>query len=219
MRQRHLPYFARIFGLVVPLTLAVSTMAQAQGNSYGMEQHTPGPPGGWAPEQHTPGPPGQNNGSSFQQQQNNSWAQQQANNQRMQTEALSQQAQQGTSPQVQQYERWKKEWYQQHPNEPLPILPVLEKMHHGEIIQNMNNGFAQMRQRRQEELQHEYQMARHHQEQINVAQHVTWSAAQWKNWDGEYDHQKQQEAQDYLNAIKQSGEMQREEWRRQSGVY
>jgi hypothetical protein len=92
-------------------------------------------------------------------------------------------------------------------------------MHRGEIMQNMNNGFAQMRQRRQEQLQQEHQMARQHQEQMNVAQHVTWSAAQWKNWDGEYDRQKQQEAQDYLNAIKQSGEMQREEWRRQGGVY
>ena len=217
MRKRPLLYLARIFGLVAPLTLAVA-MAQAQSNSYPMEQHTPGPPGGWAPEQHVPGPPGQNNGYS-QQQQNNSWAQQQANNQRMQAAAMAQQAQQGLSPQVQQSERWKQEWYQQHPNEPLPSFGVLEKMHRGEIIQNMNNGFAQMRQRRQAELQHEYQMAKEHQKQINDTQHVTWTAAQWKNWDVEYDRQKQQQAQDYLNAIKQSGEMQREEWRRQGGVF
>ena len=219
MRKRLPSYLlARIFALVAPLTLAVSTTALAQSNSYPMEQHTPGPPGGWAPEQHIPGPPGQNN-SSFQQQQNNSWAQQQANNQRMQAAAMAQQAQQAPRPQVQQYERWKQEWYQQHPNEPLPILPVLEKMHHGEIIQNMNNDFALMRQRRQAELQHEYQLSKQHQEQINAAQHVTWTAAQWKNWDREYDQQKRQEAQDYLNAIKQAGEMQREEWRRESGVY
>jgi len=219
MRKRLLSYLARIFGLVAPLALAVSTMAQAQSNSYPMEQHTPGPPRGWAPEQHIPGPPGQNNGSFQQQQQNNSWAQQQTNNQRMQAAARAQQAQQSPSPQVLQYERWKQEWYQQHPNEPLPILPVLEKMHRGEIIQNMNNDFAQMRQRRQAELQHEYQVSRQHQEQINAAQHVTWTPAQWKNWDSEYDRQKQQQAQDYLNAIKQAGEMQREEWRRQGGAF
>ena len=97
-------------------------------------------------------------------------------------------------------------------------MGILEKMHRGEIIQNMNNDFAQMRQRRQAELQHEYQMSRQHQEHINAAQHVTWTAAQWKNWDNEYDRQKQQQAQDYLNAIKQAGEMQREEWRREAGL-
>ena len=107
----------------------------------------------------------------------------------MQAAAMAQQAQQAPRPQVQQYERWKQEWYQQHPNEPLPIFPVLEKMHHGEIIQNMNNDFALMRQRRQAELQHEYQLSKQHQEQINAAQHVTWTAAQWKNWDREYDQQ------------------------------
>jgi len=76
-----------------------------------------------------------------------------------------------------------------------------------------------MRQRRQAELQHEYQLSRQRQEQINAGQHVTWTAAQWKNWDSEYDRQKQQQAQDYLNNIKKAGEMQREEWRRQSGLY
>jgi hypothetical protein len=219
MKRRLLSYPARIFGLIAPLALAMSTVAQAQNNPYQMEQHTPGPPGGWAPEQHIPGPPGQINGSFQQQQQSNSWAQQQADNQRMQAAALAQQAQQAPSPQVQQYERWKQEWYQQHPNEPLPIMPVLEKMHRGEIIQNMNNGFAQMRQRRQEELQRNYQMSKQHQEQINASQHVTWTAAQWKNWDTEYDRQQQQQAQDYLDNIKKAGEMQREEWRHQNGVY
>jgi hypothetical protein len=135
----------------------------------------------------------------------------------MQAAAQAQQAQQGPSPQVQQYERWKQQWYQQHPNEPLPILPVLEKMHRGEIIQNMDNGFAQMRQRRQEELQRNYQMSKQHQEQINASQHVTWTAAQWKNWDGEYNNEQKQHAQDYLNSLKEIGEMQREEWRRENG--
>jgi hypothetical protein len=218
MRQNQLSCLALIFAMVAPLTLAVSPVAQAQGAFFGTGRTTPGRPGVLSSEQLVPGPPGQNNGA-FQQTQNNSWAQQQADNQRMQSQALSQQAQQGASPQVQQYARWKQEWYQQHPNEPLPNFPVLEKMHRGEIMQNMNNGFTQMRQRRQEELQQEHQMSRQNQEQINAGQHVTWSAAQWKNWDGEYDHQKQQQAQDYINAIKQSGEMQREEWRRQSGIY
>jgi len=218
MRRPDLLHLANAFAVLAAIAFAVTPMAQAQGNSYPLEQHTPGPPGGWAPEQHIPGPPGQNNGS-FQQQQNNSWAQQQANNQRIQAAAMAEQAQQAPSEQVQQYERWKQEWYQQHANEPLPSFPVLEKMHHGEIIQNMNNGFAQMRQRRQAELQHEYQMSRQHQEQVNAAKHVTWTAAQWKSWDVEYDRQKHQQAQDYLNAIKQAGEMQREEWRRESGIY
>jgi hypothetical protein len=219
MRKRNFSNLARVFGLAMPLTFAVSTMALAQGNGYAMEQHTPGPPGGWRPEQHIPGPPGQNNGSWQQQQQSNSWAQQQANNQRMQAAALSQQAQQGPSPQVQQYDRWKQEWYQQHPNEPLPSLPVLEKMHRGEIIQNMNAGFAEERRRRQAKLQYEHQMARQRQEQVNASQHVTWGDAQWKNWETEYDNQRRQEAQDYLNGIRQAGEMQREEWRRENGVY
>lgn len=115
----------------------------------------------------------------------------------------------GLSPQVQQAERWKAQWRQQHPNEPVPNLGVLEKLHRDEIIANMNRGFADMRQRRQAQLQQNYLMAKQHQQQILAAQHITWDAAQWQEWNRQYDAEQQQRARDYLEAVKQAGEMAR----------
>jgi len=115
------------------------------------------------------------------------------------------------SPQVEQAERWKQEWRQQHPNEPVPNLGVLEKLHQNEIMANMNRGFAEMRQRRQAELQRNYLMAKQHQQQVLAAAHVTWTAQQWQEWDRQYDLEQQRRAQDYLKAAALAGEMAREE--------
>jgi hypothetical protein len=121
------------------------------------------------------------------------------------------QQQHGLSPQVQQSQRWQREWRQQHPNEPMPNFAELEKLHRQEITDNMHAGFAKMRQARQAELQRNYQMSRQNQEQKLAAQHITWSAQQWKDWDRDYDLQQQQRAQDYLKAAAQAGEFARAE--------
>jgi hypothetical protein len=143
-------------------------------------------------------------------------AQQQAHNQELQRQALQQQA---PSPQVQQFARWKQEWVQQHPNQPIPSLGVLEHLHEGEIMANANAGFAKMRQDRQAQLQQDYQRATQNQQRTLAAQHITWSAQQWEDWDREYDLLMQQRANDYLEALKQAGEMEREEQRRKAMGY
>ncbi len=154
------------------------------------------------------------------QNQNNSWAQQQAENQRLQNQALQQLAAQrqtqAQSPQAQQFERWKQEWIQQHPGEPLPSFGVLEHLHSGELVNSVNNGFAKMREQRQAQLQADRQLAKQNQERALAAQHITWSEQQWNNWYREYDQQMQQRANEYRQAVIQDGEMQREEQRRKA---
>ena len=127
---------------------------------------------------------------------------------RDQREQLEQyQRQHGLSPQQQQAQRWQREWREQHPGEPLPSFGALEKLHRAETQQNINQGFAQMRQRRQAELRQEYLLSRQQQERRLAAQHVTWTAAQWQNWDHQYDLAKQQQAKDYLEGERQAGEI------------
>src|ERR1700689_5890452 len=121
------------------------------------------------------------------------------------------QQQHGLSPQVLQAQRWQQEWRQQHPNEPMPTLGPLEKLHRQEILQNMNQEFAKMRQERQAQLQREYLLSKQHQQQILESQHVTWTPQQWKEGDRQYDLAQHQKAQDYLNAVRQAGEMSRTE--------
>jgi hypothetical protein len=117
----------------------------------------------------------------------------------------------GLSPQVQQRLRWEDEWRRQHPGEPVPNLGVLEKLHRDEITAEIRQSGAAMWAARQVKLQHDYQMSRQHQEQINAAQHLTWTAQQWANWNRDYDRGQQQAAQDYLKAAALSGQMAREE--------
>lgn len=145
---------------------------------------------------------------------NPSWQEQQIRNREMTRQALQQQAQQGPSLQVQQSQRWEREWKEQHPNEPVPNSGVLAKMHRGEILNNMNAGFARMRQNRQAELQRNYGLARQLQQQKNAAAGVTWSNAQWQQWDKTYDNDQRQAAINHAEAMWREGERQREEWRR-----
>jgi hypothetical protein len=121
------------------------------------------------------------------------------------------QQQHGLSPQMLQAQRWQQEWRQQHPNEPMPTLGALEKLHRQEILQNMNQDFAKMRQERQAQLQREYLLSKQHQQQILASQHAAWTPQQWKEWDKQYDLAQQQKAQDYLNAVREAGEMSRTE--------
>ena len=115
----------------------------------------------------------------------------------------------GLSPQVQQAERWKQEWRQQHPNEPMPSFGELEKLHRQEIISNTNRDFAKMRQERQAKLKRDYLLSKQHQQRQLAEQHITWTPEQWKQWDREYDLAMQQRAKDYLKAVEQAGEMAR----------
>jgi hypothetical protein len=93
----------------------------------------------------------------------------------------------------------------------MPTLGALEKLHRQEILQNMDQDFAKMRQERQAQLQREYLLSKQNQMRILASQHVTWTPQQWKEWDRQYDLAQQQKAQDYLNAVRQAGEMSRTE--------
>lgn len=117
----------------------------------------------------------------------------------------------GLSPQVEQAERCKRQWREQHPNEPMPSFGALEKLHRDEIMANMNRGFADMRQQRQAQLQRNYLMAKQHQQQVLAAAQVSWTPQQWQQWDRQYDLEQQKRAQDYLKAVELSGQMAREE--------
>jgi hypothetical protein len=153
---------------------------------------------------------------------NPSWAEQQARNAEMQRQALQQQAQQNQQSQQGQfgrvglYDRWKAEWLQQHPGQPVPSMGVLEHMHSGQIMNATNVGFAKMREERQAELQRQHQMSRNMQEQKLAAQNITWTPQQWQAWEKEYDAQMHQRANEYLEAVRQAGEMEREEQRRKA---
>jgi hypothetical protein len=174
----------------------------------------PGPAGampGWGAQ---PGmTSGQRPGTTWSQQpasggsqnQSQNWAEQQARNAEMTRQALQAQANQAPRPQVAQYERWKQEWAQQHPGEPLPNMGVLEKMHRDEITTNIRQDGAAMWARRRQEVQARYQMAKQMQQSKNAAQHVTWTQQQWTQWDKQYDQEQRQAAQDYINAAAQSG--------------
>jgi len=113
------------------------------------------------------------------------------------------------SPQVAQRLRWEQEWRTQHPGEPMPNPGQMQKLHRDEIIANTNADFAKMRAQRQADLQREYQLSRANQQRQLAAQHITWTAQQWQAWDRQYDRAQQQKAQDYLNGVRQAGEIDR----------
>ena len=124
----------------------------------------------------------------------------------MTRQALDAQAHQAPRPQVAQYERWKQQWAQQHPGEPVPNLGELEKLHRDEITGNIKRDGAAMWARRRQEVQARYQMARQLQERKNAAQHITWTKQQWAQWDKQYDQEQRQVAEDYLKGVAQGGE-------------
>lgn len=201
----------RVAGL---LTVLTSTFALSAFLGPGLRAENP-----WVEQARNRETPHQTSQQSqqgmFPQPKNNaSWQEQQVRNREMQSQALQQQAQQGYSPQVSQGQRWEDEWRQQHPGQPMPNFGQLEKMHRGEITANMNAGFDRMRQARQAELQRNHNWARDLQMKQNAEQHVTWSPAQWRQWDQRYDNEQKQNAQDYLNNIARERERMDEEWRR-----
>jgi hypothetical protein len=129
---------------------------------------------------------------------------------RDQREQLEKAQRKGTlSPQVAQRLRWEQEWRTQHPGEPMPNPGEMQKLHRAEIIANSNAGFAKMRAQRQAELQRQYQLSRANQQRQLDAQHITWTPQQWQAWNRQYDRAQQQKAQDYLNAVRQAGEIDR----------
>lgn len=97
------------------------------------------------------------------------------------------QRQHGLSPEVAQAQRWKRDWLQRHPNEPVPDAGVLQKLHRRETIDNIKRGFAKMREERKATLLRNYLLSRQHQQQILAARHVTWTPAQWSEWNRRYD--------------------------------
>jgi hypothetical protein len=88
---------------------------------------------------------------------------------------------------------------------------TLEKLHRGEIIANTNRGYSAMRQQREAEPRRNYQLAKQRQELQLAAAHVTWTAQQWQQWDGQYDLEQQKLARDNLKAVEPSGQMGREQ--------
>jgi hypothetical protein len=140
---------------------------------------------------------------------NPSWAEQQARN--LELTRQNRQRPAVVAPEVAQFEKWKQEWMQQHPNEPAPTTGKLEHVHEAEINANLNARYAQMWQARQADLKQNYQRAKQNQERALTAQHVTWTPQQWQNWDREYDQQMRQTANDYLENVRQSGEFARDQ--------
>lgn len=119
------------------------------------------------------------------------------------------------SPDAQKMLRWQQEWRQKHPGEPMPNAGRLEKMHRDEITATMNQDWANRRALRQEQLKRNYLMARQMQARQLARQRITWTPQQWKQWDEEYVAQQKQDAQDYLKAWAQMGEMARQEKERE----
>jgi hypothetical protein len=93
----------------------------------------------------------------------------------------------GLSPDAAQAQRWRREWQEQHPNQPVPNAGVLQKLHRQETHDNINAGFDKMRRERQAELLRNYQLSRQHQQEILARQHLTWTAGQWRDWNRQYD--------------------------------
>jgi spore coat protein CotH len=136
-----------------------------------------------------------------------SWDEQQARNRQREQQAISQQSQQGLSPSTLQAQRWNQQWLREHPGEPMPNAGQMQKMHRGEIINTMNNDFANMRQARQAELQQNLALARQMQERKLAAQHIKWSPQQWQNWNNQYQAAQYQAAEDYKAGVRQAGEI------------
>ncbi len=111
------------------------------------------------------------------------------------------------SPQAERALRWEREWREQHPGQPVPNAGVLQKLHRQETLDITNADFDRMRAARQAELKREYLLSRRNQAQKLAAQHVTWTAQQWREWDRAYDLAQQKKAQDYLKASEQAGEI------------
>jgi hypothetical protein len=117
-------------------------------------------------------------------------------------------------------QRWQNEWKEQHPGEPVPNLGQLEHMHSAETNALVRQGGQQMWANRQSELKRNYLMAKNIQQQRNEANHVTWGPQQWAAWDKQYDAGQQAQANAYLEAVRQSGEMARAEaFYKQNGYY
>jgi hypothetical protein len=93
----------------------------------------------------------------------------------------------------------------------VPTTGQLEHIHEAEINANLNARYAKMWQARQADLKQTYQRAKQNQERALAAQHVTWTAQQWQNWDREYDQQMRKNANDYLENVRQSGEFARDQ--------
>ncbi len=111
------------------------------------------------------------------------------------------------SPQVQQRLRWEAEWRQQHPGERMPNPGQMQKLHQSETLANIQASGAQMRAKRQADLQREYQMVRANQQRQLDAQHVHWTPQQWQAWDRQYSQAHKQQADDYLKARELAGQI------------
>ena len=111
------------------------------------------------------------------------------------------------SPQVQQRLRWEAQWRREHPGEPMPNPGQMQKLHRDETLAGIRAGGAQMRAKRQADLQHEYQMVRANQQRQLDARHIHWTPQQWQDWDRRYDQAQKQKADDYLKARELAGQI------------
>jgi len=120
-------------------------------------------------------------------------------------------AAQGQETYMQKLDRWQKEFRRDHPGEQMPNDGQLQKMHRDELIAQTNKDMAKGRELRQQELRHEYLLLRHNQMQVNAKNGVTWTDAQWRAWDEEYNRQREDEARAWLQAWYQMGQLAREQ--------
>ncbi|HVY05179.1 MAG TPA: hypothetical protein VHB46_04310 [Burkholderiales bacterium] len=107
--------------------------------------------------------------------------------------------------------RWKTEWREQHPNEPMPSDGVLQKLHRDELIKQSNADWDAGRKKRQEDLRREYLLSRYHQQQINTKSGVKWNDAQWRAWDQRYNAEHKQQAEDFARNWAMMSEMARQQ--------
>lgn len=149
------------------------------------------------------------------------WEEQQRNRQREAEWRQQNAQQQQPSPQVLRAERWRREWAQQHPGQPVPNDGVLQKLHRNEILQDIRTSGAQMRANRQAELRQNYLASRSFQQRKLDSQGIRWSPQQWANRDARYRNEQIQRARDYEEARRQAGEIQQmqEDERRRREIY
>lgn len=141
---------------------------------------------------------------------NQSWQEQQARNAAMQRQALQAQRDAGYSPNgngTGMADRWENEWRTQHPGQPMPNFGQLEKMHRGETLNNINNGFNAMRARRQQELSRNKSLAKQlYAKQIGKPG-GTLSASEEQAFNRQYDNDQREYAEDFKRGQQQAGEI------------
>lgn len=135
---------------------------------------------------------------------NLSFAEQQVRNKQREQELAQSRASQPINPSILQAQRWETEWRQAHPGQAVPNAGQLQKMHSGEIQNEINSGWAQARQRWAAKSNEEYQLATKISQRNAAQEGRTWNKAEF---DREYDESHREHAAKYLQSVQQSREI------------